>query len=214
MKKARNFAFALTAAGLVLGPATQASAAPADHFQAAVLSPAELQTVARMLKPLQAKYVPQDDRAKADGWIDNSQSFHIVSDQPGLRDAYLVTVSADMQPQSVHDWQMSAAFVLIDRASGAITVLPQHPVMNWSAYEVETVAFRDVRGDGSRAIVIDVQGVTGIGPNGADPFDVYAIYLPGKDGSFKLDDGLQKRLDGVKTLKDALAVAHTYFHAR
>ena len=183
-------------------------------FQAALLTPAEQQSVAKTMKPLESKYVPADAGAKADGWIDNTQSFHIVSGQNGLRDTYLVTVSADMHPPSVHDWQMSASFALIDKATGRVTILPQHPVMTWNAYEVEAVAFRDVRGDGTRAIVIDVQGVTGIGENGATPFDVWAVYLPNADGTFRLDDGLQKKLDGVKTLSEAVRVSRGYFHAK
>ena len=191
---------------LILALAMIATPAAAAPFQATLLTPAEQQSVAGVLAPLRpAEARPAD-------WIDDSQSFHIVSDQPGLRDTYLVTVSADLHPPSVHDWQMSASFVLIDRVGGAKTVLPQHPVMNWSAYEVEAVAFRDVRGDGSRAILIDVQGVTGIGENGATPFDVWAVYVPGA-GGFRLDDGLQKKLDGAKSLSDAVRISRAYFHA-
>ncbi len=181
-------------------------------FQAALLTPAEQQAVAKTLKPLESRYVPADAGAKADaGWIDDTQSFHVVSGQNGLRDTYLVAVAGD--PAGQHDWQMSAAFLLIDRATGRVTPLPPHPVMTWNAYEVEAVAFRDVRGDGTRAIIIDVQGVTGIGPNGATPFDVWAVYLPNADGTFRLDDGLQKKLDGVKTLNEAMRVSRGYFHA-
>ena len=50
------------------------------------------------------------------------------------------------------------------------------------------VAFRDVR------------GMTGIGPNGADPFDVFAVYLPTPEGGWILDPALQHRIASAQSL--------------
>jgi hypothetical protein len=48
---------------------------------------------------------------------------------------------------------------------------------NWYAFELKAVAFRDLNNDGLKDVIVVADYITGIGPDGAKPFPVVAVYL-------------------------------------
>jgi len=183
--------------------------------------------IERFFKPLELKWVPLEELSKYPGlyWQDDlqKQSFRIASGQKGLEDVYFVSIQADYKlgTKATRTWVQCVSFLIIDRKSGKILSLPTHPAMEWSFDHIESVAFRDVQGDGRRAIVINVAGITGIGLTGTEPFDVFAVYLPTADGSWVLDEKLQQQIDKqlyekcktdrCRSLDTVLKVSRAYF---
>jgi hypothetical protein len=91
------------------------------------------------------------------------QSFRITSTQPGLDDVHFVPIAADFKEgtNASKRWSQSVSLLIINRNDSKTHLLPTHPVMAWDAAEIGLVAFRDVRGDGRRSIIVDVKGNTG-----------------------------------------------------
>jgi hypothetical protein len=176
--------------------------------------------IRNIFKPLESKWVPSEELAQypelywSEDW--QKQSFRITSTQPGLEDVYFVPIAADFKEgtNASKRWSQSVSLLIINRNDSKIHLLPTHPVMAWDAAEIGLVAFRDVRGDGRRSIIVDVKGNTGAGPEAAVPFDVFAIYLPTGDGGWVLDAGLQKHLEQCRSLGQALKIAKSYFTAK
>ena len=52
----------------------------------------------------------------------------------------------------------------------------------WAYYDTSRAVFEDIDRDGRRDIVILAQYMTGIGPTGAEPFDVAGFYLRTDEG--------------------------------
>jgi hypothetical protein len=211
---------------LILGISGTLTAAE-SKFSVQPIDAGDKTKIQRLFKPLESKWVPQEELLKYPGlyWQDDlqKQSFRIASGQKGLEDVYFVSVQADYErgTKAAKTWSQSVSFLIIDRKNGNIRPLPTHPAMEWSFDHIETVTFRDVQGNARRAIVIDVAAITGIGPNGTEPFDVFAVYLPAADGSWTLDEKLQQQIDrqlyekcnaGVCwTLGAVLKVSRAYF---
>ncbi|SJZ39890.1 hypothetical protein SAMN02745119_00465 [Trichlorobacter thiogenes] len=211
---------------LILG-ASGSLAAAESKFLVQPIDAGDKTKLQRIFKPLESKWVPQQELSKYPGlyWQDDlqKQSFRIASEQKGLEDVYFVPVQADYEQgtKAARTWSQSVSFLIIDRKNGEIRPLPTHPAMEWSFDHIESVAFRDVQGNGQRAIVIDVAAITGIGPTGTEPFDVFAVYLPAADGSWTLDEKLQQLIDrqlykkcnasSCRTLGAVLKVSKDYF---
>lgn len=61
----------------------------------------------------------------------------------------------------------------------------------WSYWNTRGVAYEDLDGDGRKDIAILARYVTGIGPNGAEPFDVVGFYF-NTDKGFERADNLDE----------------------
>lgn len=213
---------------IVLFIYSSALAASYNSFNILPLSDDDKKSIVAVLKPYKSRWVSQDalEKHKMPYWRDNmqKQSFRILSSQKGLEDVYFVSIQADLIENleaSDRLWDNSVSFIVIDRKNNTIRLLPAHPARQWIAFRINSIAFRDVQGNGQRAIVINVASTTGIGVGGATPFDVYGIYLPNSDGSWHLDDKLQDRIekmlyekcnsDKCRSLANVLKEARDYF---
>ncbi|MGH9197058.1 MAG: hypothetical protein ACRD1T_15130 [Acidimicrobiia bacterium] len=58
----------------------------------------------------------------------------------------------------------------------------------WSYWDTRAVAYEDIDGDARKDIVILASFMTGIGPGGADPFDVAGFYLNTDQGFQSAED--------------------------
>jgi len=195
------------------------------------LSDDDKKNIIAALKPYETRWVSQDvlSKDKIPYWRENmqKQSFRIISSQKGLEDAYFVSIQADITENleaSDRLWDNSVSFIVIDRRNNSMRSLPAHPARQWIAFRIKSIAFRDVQGNGQRAIIINVSAVTGIGSGGATPFDVYGIYLPNPDGSWRIDDKLQERIekmlydkcdsDKCRSFENVLKEARVHFGIR
>lgn len=171
-------------------------------FKVTALSAEDKKKVSDILKPFESKWIPAEEIKKSTElyWQGDmqAQSFKITSSQPGLEDVYFVPIQADYElghAAPTRTWIQSLSLLVIDRKTSKITNLPTHPVMAWTFDHMESISFRDVQGNGSRAILVNAAGVTGVGPNGVEPFNVIAVYLPDGKGSWALDAKLQDQID-------------------
>ena len=206
----------------------QASAA--DYFRVLPLTAADSEKIAALLQPLASKWLPGEELARYPGlyWQKNLQdhSFRIQSRQKGLEDVYFVPIQADYRNgmQSQKQWAQCLSLLIINRQNASLSPLPTHPVMEWSFDSLKAVAFRDVQGQGKRAIIVHAAGITGIGPTGSEPFAVFAVYLPTPDGAWLLDDALQQHIerrifqecqaDDCRTIDEAVQIATDYFRSK
>lgn len=86
-----------------------------------------------------------------------------------------------------------------------VRALPPHPANEWSVWEIKGVGFRDVDKDGNFDIVAVVSAMSGIGPEGAIPFDVAGVWYGQADGNWRTDEKANEKLQKIKrvTLKSA-----------
>lgn len=198
-------------------------------FQTSPINSEEQKQISALLKKHEKKWVSAKELEDYPGiyWQDDliKQSFKISSNQLSLEDVYFVPIQADYKNglQSNKTWSQSLSLLLIDRKSQEIKELPKHPVLTWSFFEIKTVAFRDLQGNGKRCIIVNASGMTGIGPEGAHPFDVYAIYIPELNGTWRLDEKLHDVIDDriyrrckdekCRTLNEVIKVSKNYFKA-
>jgi hypothetical protein len=169
-------------------------------FEVKPLTNAEQDQVSAILKPFSGNWVPKQEVSKYPElyWQRElrDQSFHIKSSERGLEDVFFVPISADFKGETNKQWSQSLSLLLIDvKDPKKIAVLPAHPILEWNAFGVKSVAFRDLKGNGEHAIIVNAEGDTGIGAGGAELFSAIGVYLPAGDGTFKLDDKLQKFID-------------------
>jgi hypothetical protein len=88
----------------------------------------------------------------------------------------------------------------------------------WSYYDTTGVAFEDIDGDGRKDIVVLARYMTGIGPGGAEPFEVGGFYLR-TDGGFARASDLEERVnsgDDVgkwETLDELIVLGRTRFQS-
>jgi|GEM_PF-2001942 len=223
MNKVRFLFFVLLSAA---GPLPSSAA----EFKASPLLPEDRKVILNHLQKEESKWVPTEELTKYPGlyWQEDlqKQSFRIQSDQKGLEDCYFVPIQADFAKglNSKKPWSQSLSLLLINRKDGTILNLPEHPVLEWSFDHISGVAFRDVQKNGRRAILVDAAGITGIGANGTEPFDVIAVYLPKDDGTWRLDPDLQKKIDSemydkcrsakCRSLKKIIKLTELYFQKK
>ncbi len=202
----------------------------AVDFQATSVTAEDKKAISSILSKQEAKWVPAEELKKYPSlyWQDElqKQSFKITSSQNGIEDTYLVPIQADYinGTQSQRAWDQSLSILLINRKNSTIVSLPEHPVLKWNFDHIEGVAFRDVQGNGKRSIIVDAAGITGMGENGTKPFDVIAIYLPNEDGTWRLDQNLQKEIANqmykkckkasCRNIKTIAKFAESYFKKR
>ncbi len=205
----------------------QFSYAVDNSFIISPINSEEKKQISALFKKYETKWVSAKELEDHPGiyWQDDleKQSFKISSNQLSLENVYFVPIQADFKNE-IHpnkDWSQNLSLLLIDRKSQAIKELPKHPVLTWSFFEIKTVAFRDLQGDGKRCIIVNAAGMTGVGPEGAHPFDVYAIYIPEPNGTWRLDkklhdivaDKLYRKCNDEKcrSLNELIKVAKNYF---
>jgi len=80
-------------------------------------------------------------------------------------------------------------YVLQTRDGKTVTKLPDFYGNGiWSYWDTRAVAYEDIDGDGHKDIVILARFVTGIGPSGADPFEVAGFYFNTDQGYQSVED--------------------------
>lgn len=99
-----------------------------------------------------------------------------VASLPGYGEVRLVAV-ADLSGRPRVD------YLLQDVLGRTLLRLPDFPPnQDYAYYETRAAAFRDLDGDGHQDIAIIARFLTGIGPGGAEPFDLAGFYLGAQDG--------------------------------
>lgn len=190
---------------LVVGAA--ASQAADKLFSATALGTQDIKKVAQLLRAQEAKFATPEELRKAPGfyWDEDlqKQSFKITSSQKGMDNVFFVPIYADFNKQTAGSATSKLSLLIIQRKDNEIMELPKHPALRWTIDEVVSVAFRDLRGDHQRSIIVNATAMTGVGENGAVPMDVYAVYLPTPDGKWALSDTLQEHL--LKTKAGSVA---------
>lgn len=76
--------------------------------------------------------------------------------------------------------------------------LPAHPANTWSVEEIQAIAFPDVNGDGRFELLTIVSAMTGMGPTGAEPFNVATVWFQSADGRWAADPRADKALAQVR----------------
>ncbi len=198
-----------------------------NSFIISPINSEEKKQISALFKTYETKWVSAKELKDQPGvyWQDDlkEQSFKISSNQLSLEDVYFVPIQADYKNE-IHpnkDWSQNLSLLLIDRKSQAIKELPKHPVLTWNFFEIKTVAFRDLQGDGKRCIIVNAAGMTGAGPEGAHPFDVYAIYIPEQNGTWRTDEKLHAIIadklyrkckdEKCRNLNEVIKVSKRYF---
>ncbi|MCA8879025.1 MAG: hypothetical protein KDA73_03515 [Rhodobacteraceae bacterium] len=110
------------------------------------------------------------------------------------------------------DWQASPPALhlyLYDAAGSEVARIPDFPT-DYGFYELRDLAEADVDGDGDGDLVAIADYVTGIGPDGAEPFSQAAVWLREADGftpapDLVADVNAAGEIDGMDTLLAALA---------
>ncbi|HYO71528.1 MAG TPA: hypothetical protein VEU33_36155 [Archangium sp.] len=85
--------------------------------------------------------------------------------------------------------------------------LPAHRANTWSVEESQAIAFPDVNGDGRFELLTIVSAMTGMGPTGAEPFNVAAVWFQSADGKWAADPRADKALEQVRQPDVKKAVA-------
>jgi hypothetical protein len=86
-------------------------------------------------------------------------------------------------------------YLLQDVQGRTLLKLPDFPPNQEYAYdETRAAAFADLDGDGRDDLAIIARYMTGIGPSGADPFDVAGFYLRAEEG-FTAAPGLGEQIN-------------------
>lgn len=89
-------------------------------------------------------------------------------------------------------------FFVRDRQGNTLYKFPEFPANREYAYDqTSSVKFEDLNDDGLKDVVIIARYVTGIGPSGAEPFDIAGFYLQREDG-FEAAIELAELLNGDK----------------
>ncbi len=198
-----------------------------NSFIISPINSEEKKQISALFKTYETKWVSAKELEDQPGayWQDDlkEQSFKISSNQPSLEDVYFVPIQADYK-NGIHsdkNRSQNLSLLLIDRKNRDIKELPKHPVLTWNFFEIKTVAFRDLQGDGKRCIIVNAAGMTGVGPDGANPFDVYAIYIPEPNGTWRMDEKLHAIIaeklyrkckdEKCRSINEVIKVAKNYF---
>jgi hypothetical protein len=124
------------------------------------------------------------------GTVNAEQSFRI--DQPGAsqHNALFITMECNDHPFTV-----GFGFY---RAGELQQKLPSHPANQWTVDEVKAVSFPDINGDGRFEVLAIVSAMSGVGPEGAVPFSVAAVWFEQPDGTWASDAKADKALETLK----------------
>lgn len=131
--------------------------------------------------------------------VESKQSFRLQQKGAPLDGVLLISMTC-------RDAQGVVAFGLY-RNGKLEQALPAHPANTWSAWEIEAIAFPDVNADGRFELLTIVSAMTGVGPEGAEPFNVAAVWFQSADGKWAADPKADKALEQVKQPDVKKAVA-------
>jgi hypothetical protein len=125
---------------------------------------------------------------------ENSQKGEVPSTMPALGDGQVDAwpLDAGLRLVAIGDLDGVSSrvdYVLQTSDGKTVTELPDfYGNGNWSYWDTRAVAYEDIDGNGHKDIVILARFVTGIGPSGADPFDVAGFYLNTDQGYQSVED--------------------------
>jgi hypothetical protein len=99
-----------------------------------------------------------------------------------------VSIVARMDPDASPP---AASLLLEDPAGAAVYRFPPLPgTGEYAYYGISALALEDVDADGHEDVIAIVELVTGIGPEGGEPFRLPGVYL-GRDGGFERSTALE-----------------------
>ncbi|HWT76222.1 MAG TPA: hypothetical protein VN258_16100 [Mobilitalea sp.] len=81
------------------------------------------------------------------------------------------------------DGKAKLEFFLVDSDENILYEFPDFLGNTWAFYDMSAVSFKDVNNDGLKDIIVIAEYITGVGENGATPFNVAGIYFQ-KDNEF------------------------------
>jgi hypothetical protein len=133
------------------------------------------------------------------GTVNEAQSFRI--DQPGAsqHNALFITMQCNDHPFTV-----GFGFYRVGELQRK---LPSHPANQWTVDEVKAVSFPDLNGDGRFEVLAIVSAMSGMGPEGAYPFAVAAVWFEQPDGTWASDPKADKALESLRNPDVKKAVA-------
>lgn len=84
-------------------------------------------------------------------------------------------------------------------ADDQIYLFPAPYSNNWACWEITAVAFRDLNKDGLKDIAVLAEAMTGIGPQGAQPFQANTIYYNTGNKAFRTYEEVNEFASRSKT---------------
>lgn len=89
--------------------------------------------------------------------------------------------------------------------------LPPHPINDFAFFGFISVYVHDINGDSKDDIIINASAITGIGPEGAVPFDRVSVYFQTKGWTFKNEQGFDELINAEMNPEKIAEVFETQY---
>lgn len=180
----------------VFGRSAPAADPSGGRYQATLLS-------AEQLAVLEEELAPED--LSPDEEIIEDQSFAI--EMPTLGLVWLVASKVNRSPSQLSlRWRLpEGEYIALSPADGPGSGQPE----SWRFWDLQEIAFEDVNRDGVGPDIITIaEYVTGVGPEGSQPFSIANVYFNQGTDRFLADATVNNLLSeqGAKTISDVNAI--------
>lgn len=114
------------------------------------------------------------------------------------------TVFGVVQTEALSGFTPIAVAPKDDGTFETLAIEPLVDMPGWSGWQVDALMFEDVEGSGKKSPIVIAEYMTGIGPTGAVPFTIVAVYV-WKKNKFVHATSIEKKLEDATTARGVRA---------